>query len=61
MIIRETPMGSATDKCVICDSTFWIEHLSERGWCKACEDEFLRLQNQREARRVLQLELDLNG
>lgn len=50
-------MNTKTGRCCCCESIVWEGSLSLRGWCIACESEFRRVTEQREARRVLQKSL----
>jgi Zn finger protein HypA/HybF involved in hydrogenase expression len=57
----ERILNTKTGKCLCCDATVWEASLSLRGWCPACELEFKRVTTQAEARRILQLEMDLDS
>ena len=54
-------MNVKTGKCLCCDITVYECSLSLRGWCIACEREFKRITTQRDARTILQLEMQLDA
>jgi hypothetical protein len=46
-------MSTKTDRCMVCNESEFLIHLSSRHWCRKCEKDFERVKQHLRAAQLL--------